>query len=134
MTSPGRGRDLLPKPLLLPRESSRLFVHQAQLSRTGPTLKSWSFGKGTVIWKIWPAVLLHTLFAVAVVISSIKFHIYLGIPNVMLTVLGVVIGFVLAYRVSSGCVLLRLVTRHRVHNAYLPAMNAIGWAEAIGPT
>ncbi|KAI0027137.1 Bestrophin, RFP-TM, chloride channel-domain-containing protein [Vararia minispora EC-137] len=62
----------------------------------------WTFGRGTVLWRIWPAVLLHTLFAVAVTVLSEKSTIYLGIPNVLLTVLGVVIGFVISYRASSG--------------------------------
>jgi putative membrane protein len=52
------------------------------------------------IWRIWPAVLLHTLFAAAVVGLSITIEI--EVPPVMLTVLGVVIGFVIAYRVGSG--------------------------------
>jgi hypothetical protein len=34
------------------------------------------------------AVLFHTLFAVAVTIVSMRSNLYLGIPNVMLTVLG----------------------------------------------
>ncbi|EIM91945.1 UPF0187-domain-containing protein [Stereum hirsutum FP-91666 SS1] len=66
------------------------------------TLFSWTFGRGTVIWRIWPAVLMHTLFATLVTIVSMKTNIYLGIPNVMLTVLGVVIGFVISYRAMSG--------------------------------
>ncbi|KAF9524747.1 Bestrophin, RFP-TM, chloride channel-domain-containing protein [Crepidotus variabilis] len=66
------------------------------------TLITWTFGRGSVIWRIWPAVLLHTLFAAAVVSLSMQ-HIYdLEIPNVMLTVLGVVIGFVISYRAMSG--------------------------------
>ncbi|KAJ7737865.1 UPF0187-domain-containing protein [Mycena maculata] len=65
------------------------------------TLVAWTFGRGSVIWRIWPAVLLHTLFAAGVV----YFWDILGnvpIPNVMLTVLGVVIGFVISYRAMSG--------------------------------
>ncbi|KAJ7482182.1 Bestrophin, RFP-TM, chloride channel-domain-containing protein [Mycena galericulata] len=65
------------------------------------TLVAWTFGRGSAIWKIWPAVLLHTLFAAVVV----YFWETLGpieIPNVMLTVLGVVIGFVISYRAMSG--------------------------------
>jgi len=64
------------------------------------TIISWTFGRGSVIWRIWPAVLLHTLFAAAVVALSITTSIV--VPPVMLTVLGVVIGFVIAYRVGSG--------------------------------
>ncbi|KAF5374230.1 hypothetical protein D9758_004681 [Tetrapyrgos nigripes] len=67
------------------------------------SLIAWTFGRGSVIWKIWPAVLLHTLFAAGVVSLVEKGHFtHLGIPNVMLTVLGVVIGFVISYRAMSG--------------------------------
>jgi len=66
------------------------------------TLIAWTFGRGSVIWKIWPAVLLHTLFAAAIVTLSLKTEYSLHIPNVMLTVLGVVIGFVISYRAMSG--------------------------------
>ncbi|KAI1787769.1 Bestrophin, RFP-TM, chloride channel-domain-containing protein [Ganoderma leucocontextum] len=65
-------------------------------------LISWTFGRGTVIWRIWPAVLLHTVFAAVVVTVSLKTRFHFGIPNVLLTVLGVVIGFVISYRASSG--------------------------------
>ncbi|KAJ7889751.1 Bestrophin, RFP-TM, chloride channel-domain-containing protein [Mycena leptocephala] len=61
----------------------------------------WSFGRGSVIWKIWPAVLLHTLFAAAIVYIS-KATEMTNIPNVMLTVMGVVIGFVISYRAMTG--------------------------------
>lgn len=40
------------------------------------------------IWRIWPAVLLHTLFAAGVVTLSLKGILRLEIPNIMLTVLG----------------------------------------------
>ncbi|KIJ63484.1 hypothetical protein HYDPIDRAFT_92362 [Hydnomerulius pinastri MD-312] len=66
------------------------------------SLISWTFGRGTVIFRIWPAVLLHTLFAAGVVYLSLKTKYDLSIPSVMLTVLGVVIGFVISYRASSG--------------------------------
>ncbi|KAI0666939.1 Bestrophin, RFP-TM, chloride channel-domain-containing protein [Trametes maxima] len=69
---------------------------------TSRNLVTWTFGRGTVIWRIWPAVLLHTVFAAVVVTVSLETDIRLGIPNVMLTVLGVVIGFVISYRASSG--------------------------------
>ncbi|KAK0504154.1 hypothetical protein EDD18DRAFT_1345036 [Armillaria luteobubalina] len=62
---------------------------------------AWTFGRGSVIWRIWPAVLLHTLFA-ALVYLQLKDYLVLSIPNVMLTVLGVVIGFVISYRAVSG--------------------------------
>lgn len=42
------------------------------------------------IWKIWPAVLLHTLFAASIVyVWMVSDGRMLEIPNVMLTVLGV---------------------------------------------
>ncbi|KAJ7717560.1 UPF0187-domain-containing protein [Mycena metata] len=66
------------------------------------TLVAWTFGRGSVIWKIWPAVLLHTLFAVGVVYAWDSMTHKPEIPNVMLTVLGVVIGFVISYRAMSG--------------------------------
>ncbi|KAI0628482.1 Bestrophin, RFP-TM, chloride channel-domain-containing protein [Trametes polyzona] len=69
---------------------------------TSRSLVSWTFGRGTVIWRIWPAVLLHTVFAAIVVIVTLRTNIKLNIPNVMLTVLGVVIGFVISYRAGSG--------------------------------
>ncbi|KAJ7652912.1 hypothetical protein B0H17DRAFT_913906, partial [Mycena rosella] len=52
------------------------------------TFLKWTFGRGSVIWKIWPAVLLHTLFAAAVVGIWVVTETMLEIPNVMLTVMG----------------------------------------------
>jgi predicted membrane chloride channel (bestrophin family) len=46
--------------------------------------------------------LLHTLFAAGVVYVWFATGKTLGIPNVMLTVLGVVIGFVISYRASTS--------------------------------
>ncbi|KAJ7079625.1 Bestrophin, RFP-TM, chloride channel-domain-containing protein [Mycena belliarum] len=66
------------------------------------TLIAWTFGRGSVIWKIWPAVLVHTLFAAGVVYVWNYTGRTIDIPNVMLTVLGVVIGFVISYRAMSG--------------------------------
>ncbi|KAJ7079619.1 hypothetical protein B0H15DRAFT_953986 [Mycena belliarum] len=68
------------------------------------TLIAWTFGRGSVIWKIWPAVLVHTLFAAGVVYVWNYTGRTIDIPNVMLTVLGVVIGFVISYRAMSGSV------------------------------
>ncbi|KAI0314850.1 Bestrophin, RFP-TM, chloride channel-domain-containing protein [Amylostereum chailletii] len=85
---------------LLPSAESRGAVLTTIV--TPQTLLTWTFGRGTVLWRIWPAVLLHTVFATGVTIISLKTKIYLGIPSVMLTVLGVVIGFVISYRASSG--------------------------------
>ncbi|KAJ6566616.1 Bestrophin, RFP-TM, chloride channel-domain-containing protein [Mycena capillaripes] len=66
------------------------------------TFLKWTFGRGSVIWKIWPAVLLHTLFACAIVYIWIATKRTINVPNVMLTVMGVVIGFVISYRAMSG--------------------------------
>ncbi|KAF8971759.1 Bestrophin, RFP-TM, chloride channel-domain-containing protein [Flammula alnicola] len=66
------------------------------------SLITWTLGRGSVIWRIWPAVLLHTAFAVVVVTLSMQNIVSLEIPSVMLTVLGVVIGFVISYRAVSG--------------------------------
>ncbi|KAF7358772.1 hypothetical protein MSAN_01216200 [Mycena sanguinolenta] len=62
----------------------------------------WTLGRGSVVWKIWPAVLLHTLFASAIVYIYVVTEHMLQIPNIMLTVMGVVIGFVISYRAMSG--------------------------------
>ncbi|KAF5354737.1 hypothetical protein D9756_005787 [Leucocoprinus leucothites] len=66
------------------------------------SLLTWTFGRGSVIWRIWPAVLLHTAFAAVIVTLTMRGFVDLKIPSVMLTVLGVVIGFVISYRASSG--------------------------------
>ncbi|KAJ6496406.1 UPF0187-domain-containing protein [Mycena sanguinolenta] len=63
---------------------------------------TWTLGRGSVVWKIWPAVLLHTLFASAIVYIYFLTERMVQIPNVMLTVMGVVIGFVISYRAMSG--------------------------------
>ncbi|KAG8893727.1 hypothetical protein FRC01_013394, partial [Tulasnella sp. 417] len=76
------------------------FVHPLAPSEEVTGL--WTLGRGTVIWRIWPAVLLHALFAAAVVVTSDKTPYYLAIANSLLVVIGVVIGFVIAYRASSG--------------------------------
>ncbi|KAF8809755.1 UPF0187-domain-containing protein [Phlegmacium glaucopus] len=69
---------------------------------TAYSLITWTFGRGSVIWRIWPAVIFHTVFAAGVVTLSMRNIINLEIPSVMLTVLGVVIGFVISYRAMSG--------------------------------
>ncbi|EMD32858.1 hypothetical protein CERSUDRAFT_118321 [Gelatoporia subvermispora B] len=66
------------------------------------TFLTWTFGRATVFWRIWPAVVLHTTFAAVVVSLSLRTDLHLSTPNVMLTLLGVVIGFVIAYRAGSG--------------------------------
>ncbi|KIY71134.1 UPF0187-domain-containing protein [Cylindrobasidium torrendii FP15055 ss-10] len=73
------------------------------LARRQPyDLVAWTFGRGSVIWRIWPAVTFHTLFAALVVFLQMRSYLELGVPNVLLTVLGVCIGFVISYRASSG--------------------------------
>jgi hypothetical protein len=45
---------------------------------------------------------LSLIFLSGVVTISLRTKYDLGIPNVLITVLGVVIGFVISYRASSG--------------------------------
>ena len=69
------------------------------------TFIEWSLGRGTAvgtigqqclvmfltsmqIWRIWPAVLMHTAFAALVVSVSLRTRFTLGVPNVLLTLLG----------------------------------------------
>ncbi|KAJ7447443.1 UPF0187-domain-containing protein [Mycena latifolia] len=98
-----------------PLHGKRSFTGQHTLlpaaNRSEPTLLpkvptysflKWTFGRGSVIWKIWPAVLLHTLWAAGIVYLYVATGRKLDIPNVMLTVMGVVIGFVISYRAMSG--------------------------------
>ncbi|TFK32431.1 Bestrophin, RFP-TM, chloride channel-domain-containing protein [Crucibulum laeve] len=100
-------------PHLKSKRSSTGFHPLLPASRPGTTyeaiprvptysLITWTFGRGSVIWRIWPAVLLHTIFACGVVTVSMRGILHLEIPSVMLTVLGVVIGFVISYRAMSG--------------------------------
>ncbi|GLB38067.1 putative UPF0187-domain-containing protein [Lyophyllum shimeji] len=94
-----RNHDLLP--------ASRPGTQQSGTYEAVPRLPAyslipWTFGRGSVIWRIWPAVLLHTTFAAVTVTLSMNGIVQLGVPNIMLTVLGVVIGFVISYRASSG--------------------------------
>ncbi|KAK7462804.1 hypothetical protein VKT23_007385 [Stygiomarasmius scandens] len=62
----------------------------------------WTFGRGSVIRKIWPSVLMHTLFAAVVTAITMETSFELAIPNVMMIVLGVILGFVISYRAASG--------------------------------
>ncbi|EPT03024.1 hypothetical protein FOMPIDRAFT_1159620 [Fomitopsis schrenkii] len=91
---------------LLPASSERTWhfytdVYEVPLGEP-KTFVHWTFGRDTVIWRIWPAVLLHTIFAAGVVTLSMKTQVRLDIPPVLLTVLGMVIGFVISYRAMSG--------------------------------
>ncbi|KAJ3764057.1 UPF0187-domain-containing protein [Lentinula raphanica] len=62
----------------------------------------WTFGRGSVIRTIWKSVLLHTLFAIVVVVLTMTTSLELAIPKVMLTVIGVVLGFTISYRAASA--------------------------------
>ncbi|KAG9020719.1 hypothetical protein FRB95_003601, partial [Tulasnella sp. JGI-2019a] len=77
------------------------FVHPVPAADQS-AVSTWTFGRGTVIWRIWPAVLLHTLFATLVVGVSHETRFNLAINNSLLIVMGVVIGFVISYRTSVG--------------------------------
>ncbi|KAG8765647.1 hypothetical protein FRC16_007984, partial [Serendipita sp. 398] len=59
------------------------------------------FGKGTVIFRIWPAVLIHTCFSALVVYIDLNVK-DIGVGNVLLTVISMVLGFVIALRVTTG--------------------------------
>ncbi|CEL54935.1 hypothetical protein RSOLAG1IB_07427 [Rhizoctonia solani AG-1 IB] len=85
--------DLLPSR----GQSGDTFIATAPTSR----FPVWSFGRGTVIWRIWPAVLLHTFVAAGVVFVSHRTPYNLAIPNVLVTVTGVVIGFVISYHMTG---------------------------------
>ncbi|KAF5368919.1 hypothetical protein D9758_002933 [Tetrapyrgos nigripes] len=62
----------------------------------------WTFGRGSVVRQVWPSVLMHTLLAAIVTAVTMTTSFELAIPNVMMTVLGVVLGFVISYRAASG--------------------------------
>lgn len=91
--SRGRGgtqRSRTGNHFLLPSDSERQFVAQVAITSDAATVSSWTFGSGTVIWKIWPALLLHTVFGALVTAFSLMnvLGFSLAIPNVMMTVLG----------------------------------------------
>lgn len=65
-------------------------------------LRLWTFGSGSVIRRIWPTVLMHILFATAVTSLTMLTPFRLVLPNVLLMVLGVILGFVISYRAISG--------------------------------
>ncbi|KAL8292329.1 hypothetical protein RQP46_001795 [Phenoliferia psychrophenolica] len=58
--------------------------------------------QSVVIYRIYPAVLLHTLFAFIITYINERTRWSLEAPNVMLTVLGLVVGFGISYRASQG--------------------------------
>jgi predicted membrane chloride channel (bestrophin family) len=60
------------------------------------------FAPGSVIWRIWPTVVTYTGFSSLVVMVTMENRYNLAIPSVLVMVLGVVIGFVISYRFSSG--------------------------------
>ncbi|PVF97039.1 UPF0187-domain-containing protein [Serendipita vermifera] len=75
------------------------FVRQTSGSRL--SVLSLLFGKGTVIYRIWPAIVIHTCCAAAVVVVNKEYR-HIGIGNVLLTVVSMVLGFVIALRVTTG--------------------------------
>ncbi|KAI0685218.1 Bestrophin, RFP-TM, chloride channel-domain-containing protein [Cytidiella melzeri] len=87
--------------LLRPASESHVNLSEITLVPTR-TFLSFTLGRGTVMWRIWPAVFMHTAFAAVVVSMSLKTPFALAVPNVLLTLLGVVIGFVISYRAMSG--------------------------------
>ncbi|KAM0748962.1 UPF0187-domain-containing protein [Meredithblackwellia eburnea MCA 4105] len=88
---------------ILQSRSSSIFVHPSATSTRPRKHQRWFLpAKGVVIYRIWPAVLLHT-FAAALVTVLYEFTwVNLSIPNVMMTVLGLVVGFGISYRASQG--------------------------------
>ncbi|KAH9477665.1 UPF0187 protein [Psilocybe cubensis] len=101
MTTQKSKRSATGKHSLLPA-SQPGHTHEAVPRVPVYSLIAWTLGRGSVVWRIWPAVLLHTAFAAVIVTLDMRKIICLEVPNVMLTVLGVVIGFVISYRASSG--------------------------------
>lgn len=75
------------------------FVHQTSGARL--SVVSLLFGRGTVIYRIWPAVLIHTIFSAIIVYVNDHYY-HLGIGNALLTVVSMVLGFVIALRVTTG--------------------------------
>lgn len=75
------------------------YVHQTAGARL--TVISLLFGKGTVIYRIWPAVFIHTTFS-AMVVCFNNFVFHIGFGTVLLTVVSMVLGFVIALRVTTG--------------------------------
>ncbi|CAG7854805.1 SubName: Full=Uncharacterized protein {ECO:0000313/EMBL:CCA68691.1} [Serendipita indica DSM 11827] len=75
------------------------FVRQ----RAGGSLSVLSllFGKGTVIYRIWPAVFIHTVFS-AIVVAIDLYYVNIGVGTIMLTLIPMVLGFVVALRVTTG--------------------------------
>ncbi|KAJ7636589.1 Bestrophin, RFP-TM, chloride channel-domain-containing protein [Roridomyces roridus] len=87
---------------LLPALQPRAISVGAVPSIPAYAFLKWTFGRGSVIWQIWPAVVLHTLFAMLVVYVWQVTGRTIEIPSVFLTVMGMVIGFVISYRAGSG--------------------------------
>ncbi|EJD54807.1 hypothetical protein AURDEDRAFT_156587 [Auricularia subglabra TFB-10046 SS5] len=87
---------------LLPASNThgvQVFIPVVPSERISP----FTLGRGTVLWRIWPAYEhYHNGRSTVIVEISQRTQVKLGIPNVLLTVCGVVIGFVLSYRASSG--------------------------------
>ncbi|ORY89732.1 Bestrophin, RFP-TM, chloride channel-domain-containing protein [Leucosporidium creatinivorum] len=87
-------------PPLLASRSSSIFVHSPSTAADyHATL--WP-APGTVFWRIWPAVLFHTVFCAFIVTATELTAYNLAVPGVMLTVLGLVVGFGISWRASQG--------------------------------
>ncbi|KAH7101414.1 Bestrophin, RFP-TM, chloride channel-domain-containing protein [Auriculariales sp. MPI-PUGE-AT-0066] len=68
-------------------------------------IPAWTFGRGTVLWRIYPAIIVHTLFASIVYAVHTQYEILIPARRSSgdsYNSSGVVIGFVLSYRASSG--------------------------------
>ncbi|EJU00158.1 UPF0187-domain-containing protein [Dacryopinax primogenitus] len=97
-----RGKAKKPSHRLLPSFGTHLNAYFVPLVPTAE-LQTFAFIKpGTVIWKVWPAVLVQTALSAVIVYLAENAILDLSIDSVMLTVMGVVIGFVISYRASSG--------------------------------
>ncbi|KZT52744.1 UPF0187-domain-containing protein [Calocera cornea HHB12733] len=97
-----RGAAKKPSHRLLPSFGDHFDAYFVPLVPTAE-LKTFAFIRpGTVIYKVWPAVLVQTALSAAIVYLAENSILDLSIDPVMLTVMGVVIGFVISYRASSG--------------------------------
>lgn len=92
--SQSRNHTLLPAYLPESHNKKRFYYR--------PGLPRWTFRSGSVFWTVWPSVLGHAVFSTFVAALTLLTSFELAIPNVMLTVLGVVLGFVISYRALSG--------------------------------
>ncbi|KZP01036.1 UPF0187-domain-containing protein [Calocera viscosa TUFC12733] len=97
-----RGAAKKPTHRLLPSFGTHFDAYFVPLVPTAEQ-KTFAFIRpGTVIWKVWPAVVVQTALSAVIVYLAENSILDLSIDPVMLTVMGVVIGFVISYRASSG--------------------------------